>query len=92
MEGVALIIFRDLILVFSGLATALSLIFMLWPSVFKEIEELLGLEIGAEVAFSTVLEGRIMVLHNWVYQNHAFFGPAMALVAAWNTRNAYFFC
>jgi hypothetical protein len=91
--GIGEIVFyclKTFLVVFSGVATFLSLLFMLSPSSFRVLEEMMGLEIGWEATFTTVLEGRITVINDWLYKNHVFFGPLLALIAAWNTRNAFF--
>ena len=84
--------FKTSLVVFSGCATFLSLIFMLSPELFRKIEEFLGLEFGGGSAdFSTMLEGKINFLNDWIYDNRVFFGPFLAVLAAINTRNAFFF-
>ncbi|MFA5039630.1 MAG: hypothetical protein WC732_08135 [Candidatus Omnitrophota bacterium] len=85
-----LLIFKLLLIVFSAFATVMSLVFMLSPKLFSRIEEALGMEFGAS-AYVTILEGRINFLNDWVYRNHILFGPLLAVLAAWNTRNAVFF-
>jgi len=81
--------FKAALIVFSFLATILSLIFMLAPSLFNKIEEFLGLEIGGSASFVTVLEGRMMFVHDWVFGNRLVFGPVLSVLAAVNTRNAF---
>ena len=83
-------LFKAVLVIFSGLTTGLCLLFMLSPGKFRVLEEMLGLEIGWETSFTTVLEGRITVINDWIFKYHIFFGPLLALVAAWNTRNAFF--
>jgi len=87
----ALLLFKAFVIVFSTLATFLSLVFMLFPSFFSKIEEFLGMEFGGSAAFVTVLEGRINFLNDWVSRNRAFFGPLFAILGAINIRNAFFF-
>jgi hypothetical protein len=82
--------FKAFLVIFSILATGLSLLFMLSPGSFRVLEEMMGLEIGWETSVTTVLEGRINIVNDWLYRNHVFFGPLLALIAAWNTRNAFF--
>jgi hypothetical protein len=82
--------FKVFLVVFSGIATLLSLLFMLCPSGFRALEEMMGLEIGWQTTVTTVLEGRINLINDWVYKNHFLFGPLLALIAAFNTRSAYF--
>jgi len=86
-----LLIFKAFLMVFSSLATFLSLVFMLSPSFFSKIEEFLGMEFGGSAAFATVLEGRINFLNDWVCRNRVLFGPLFAVLGALNTRNAFFF-
>lgn len=83
------IVFKVLLIVFSSLTAVLSLIFMLSGELFSKIEEALGMEVGA-VVFATALEGKINFVNNWVYRNKNFFGPLFAVLAAYNTRNAFF--
>ena len=90
LSGLLFISSKTFLVIFSGITTGLCLLFMLSPSTFRLLEEMLGLEIGWESSFTTVLEGRITVINDWVYKHHVFFGPLLALVAAWNTRNAFF--
>ncbi len=80
--------FRTSIIVFSAAATVLSLIFMLSPSLYQQIEEFLGFELGGGSSFNTILEGKINFINDWIFKNRAFFGPLFAVLAAWNTRNA----
>lgn len=63
---------------------------MLSPNSFRVLEEMLGLQISWEVSATTLLEGRITIINDWIYRNHMFFGPLLAVTAAWNTRTAYF--
>ena len=84
-----LIFTKLLLIVFSGIATFLSLVFVISPHLFSRIEEFLGLELGG--AFVTVLEGKINFVNDWVYKNRLFFGSLFAILAALNTRNAFFF-
>ncbi len=82
---------KILIVVFSALASLLSLIFMLNPKLFRKIEEFLGMEFGnSGESFATVLEGKINFVNDWVFNNRIIFGPLFALVAAINTRNLFF--
>ena len=82
---------KTALIVFSSLATFLSLIFMLFPEEFRKIEEFLGLEFGGGSAdFSTILEGKINLINDWVYKNRLLFGPLLAVLAAINTRSAFF--
>lgn len=85
------LIFKSLLVVFSSLATGLSLVFMLSPEIFRKVEEFLGFEFGEGAGFATVLEGKVNFLNDWVYSNRVFFGPILAVLAAMNTRNAFFF-
>jgi len=86
------IFFKTSLVVFSASAAFLSLIFMLSPELFRRIEEFLGLEFGGGAAdFATILEGKINIVNDWVYDNRVFFGPFLAVLAALNTRNAFFF-
>ncbi len=85
------IVFKAFLVVFSACATGLSLLFMLFPDRFRKLEEVLGLEIGWESSLTTVLEGKITVINDWAYRNHIYFGPLLAIIAALNTRNAFFF-
>ena len=87
----AFILFKVLLVVFSALATFMSLIFMLFPEVFRRIEEFLGFEFGGSTSFATLLEGKINFVNDWVYNNRVFCGPLLAVIAAVNTRNAFFF-
>ena len=87
----ALLIIKAFVIVFSSLATFLSLVFMLSPSFFSRIEEFLGMEFGGSAAFATVLEGRINLLNDWVCRNRVFFGPLFAILGAMNIRSAFFF-
>lgn len=82
--------FKVLLVVFSGLACGLSLVFMLLPDLFDKIEEFLGLEFGGE-QFITVLEGRVNLLNDWISKNRVLLGPILAVLAAINTKNACFF-
>jgi hypothetical protein len=84
------ICFKYALVIFSGAAACLSLLFMLSPNSFRVLEEMMGLEIGWETTVTTVLEGRINILNDWVYKNHVFFGPLLAILAAWNTRSVFF--
>ncbi len=82
---------KTALIVFSSLATFLSLVFMLFPDQFRRIEELLGLEFGGGTAdFSTILEGKINLVNDWVYKNRLLFGPLFVILAALNTRSAFF--
>ena len=85
-----LIFFKIFLIVFSGIATFLSVIFMLSPELFSKIEETLGMEFGAGATYATILEGKINFLNDWVYGNRFIFGPLLAILAAINTRNAFF--
>ena len=85
------LIFKVLLIVFSFMATILSLIFMGSPDLFSQIEEFLGMEFGSSDTFVTVLDGTVNVLNDWVARNRLFFGPLLALLAAINTKNAFFF-
>ena len=82
--------FKVFVTVFSAVATALSLLFMLNPQTFRYLEEAMGMEIGWESSVSTILEGRITIVNDWAYRNHFFLGPLLAILAAWNTRSAFF--
>jgi hypothetical protein len=82
-------IFKILLLTFSAIATALSLIFMLSTDLFRRIEEFLGWEFGAGDTYVTILEGRINFVSDWIYRNHVVFGPILAVLAALNTRNVF---
>ena len=86
-----LLIFKAFIIVFSSIATFLSLVFMLSPELFSKIEEVLGMEFGGSSSFATVLEGRINFLNDWLFRNRILIGPLFALLGAMNTRNAFFF-
>ncbi|MGE5280109.1 MAG: hypothetical protein ACM3L6_05130 [Deltaproteobacteria bacterium] len=86
----AIFFFKASLIVFSALATGLSLVFMLAPELFNAIEEFLGFEFGGSTVFLTALEGRVMFLHNWVFSNRFVFGPILSLLAAVNTHNAFF--
>lgn len=85
------VILKTFLIIFSALATGLSLLFMLYPIKFRMLEELLGMEIGWEASVSTILEGKITVINDWIYRNHVAFGPLLAIIAAWNTRSFFFF-
>jgi len=85
-----LFFFKVSLIVFSALATVLSVIFMLAPGLFNRIEEFLGMEVGGSAVFLTVLEGRVMFVHSWVFNNRLVFGPILSLLAAINTRNAVY--
>lgn len=63
---------------------------MLSPKRFSEIEEFLCLEFGGGEKFVTVLEGEISLLNDWLQKNRFIAGPLFSLLAAWNTRNAFF--
>jgi|GEM_PF-874724 len=78
------------LIVVSFLATVLSLIFMLAPAFFSRIEEFLGLEVGGSVVMLTVLEGRVMFVHDWAFNNRFVLGPLLSVLAAINTRNAVY--
>ncbi len=84
------LIFKTFLIVFSALATFLSIVFMASPALFRRIEEFLGLEFGGSRDFATVIEGKINFFNDWVYKNKNIFGPLLALIAAMNTRNAFF--
>ena len=84
-------IFKMFLIVFNVAATFLSLVFMLSPELFRAIEEFLGFEFGGNTSFATILEGKINFVNDWIYDNRTFFGPMFALIAALNTRNAFFF-
>jgi hypothetical protein len=86
-----LLLFKLLLIAFSGIAAFLSLIFMLSPELFSKIEEILGMEFGGGATHATLLEGKINFLNDWVYENRLIFGPLLAVLAALNTRNAFFF-
>lgn len=86
-----LIIFLACLVVFSFLATLISLIFMLSPESYQRLEDFLSLEFGSPVYFNTTLEGKINILNDWVLQNRMVFGPLLAVLAALNTRNIFFF-
>lgn len=83
-------IFKTLLIVFSAIATVLSLIFMLSPRLFRSIEEFLGLEFNSRI-YVTVLEGKVDFINDWIHRNHSIFGPLFAVLAALNMRNAFFF-
>ncbi|MDD5020436.1 MAG: hypothetical protein PHH75_07230 [Candidatus Omnitrophica bacterium] len=83
-------ILKTLLIVFSSAATVLSLIFMLSPKLFSAIEEFLGLEFGSGT-YITLLEGKINFVNDWISRNRVIFGPLFAVLAALNTRNAFFF-
>jgi len=87
---ITLFFLKGSLIVFSFLATLLSLIFMLAPDFFNSIEEFLGLEVGGSAVLLTVLEGRVMFVHNWVFDNRFVFGPVLSVLAALNTRNAIY--
>ena len=84
-------IIKVFLIVFSALSTFLSLVFMLSPEYFRKIEEFLGLELGGSSSFATVLEGKINFINDWAYDNRFVLGPLFSVIAAWNTRNAFFF-
>ena len=83
-----LLVIKAALIVFSSLATILSVIFMLSPESFNNIEEFLGMEVGGRAVFLTVLEGRVMFVHNWVLSNRFVLGPVLCILAAMNTRSA----
>ena len=85
-----LMVFKLCLIVFSALATGLSVIFMLSPGLFNRIEEILGMEIGGYTSFAVALEGKINIINDWVGRNRAITGPVLAILAAINTRNAVF--
>lgn len=85
-----LLIFKVCLIVFSALATGLSVIFMLFPSLFTRIEEILGMEFGGYTSFAVALEGKINIINDWVGRYRAITGPVLAILAAINTRNAVF--
>jgi hypothetical protein len=86
----AMIITKTMLVVFSGIATCLSLIFMLFPDLFTRIEEFLGFEFGGGGgSFSTLLEGKINFVNDWVYAHRVLCGPFLTVVAAINTRNSF---
>jgi hypothetical protein len=91
MELLVLYIIKILLIVFSGLATVLCLVFMLALPVFRRIEESLGTQLGSRSTFISAIEGDIDVINDWVYKNHVVFGPIFAVLSAMNTRNAFFF-
>jgi hypothetical protein len=86
-----LMTFKLILFVFSFFATVLSLIFMLSPRLFSQVEELLGLEFGTSTDFATVLEGRINIINDWVFKHRLIIGPILSILAALNTRNALYF-
>ncbi len=91
MEPWVLTLIKVTLVVFSGVATLLCLVFMLAMPVFRKIEEILGMQFGSKSTFSSALEGNIDVINDWVYKNHVVFGPIFAVLSAMNTRNAFFF-
>lgn len=88
--GMGYYFLKAFLIVFSGLASFLGLVFMLSPTTFSKIEEALGIEIGGTRMLVSVLEGKINFINDWCYKNHVFCGPALAVLAAWNTRSAFF--
>lgn len=86
-----IIVIKIFLVIFSSLASFLSLVLMASPTVFLKIEEYLSLEFGGSADFVTVLEGKINFLNDWVLDNRIFFGPFLAILAALNTRSAFFF-
>ena len=86
----AIILIKIFLVIFSSLASFLSLVFMISPTAFSKIEEYVSLEFGGSADFVTVLEGKINFLNDWVFDNRAFFGPLLAILAALNTRSAFF--
>ena len=90
MEGMGFYFFKAFLVVFSGIASFLCLVFMLSPSFFSQIEEALGMQIGGTRMMISVLEGKINFINDWCYKNHVFCGPTLAILAAWNTRSAFF--
>jgi hypothetical protein len=84
-----LLIIQTLLLVFSAIATLLSLIFMLFPDFFAKIEEFLGFEFGGSGSFATLLEGKINFVNDWVFNHRSLCGPLLCVLAAVNTKNAF---
>jgi hypothetical protein len=88
--GLGYFFFKAFLVVFSGSASFLCLIFMLSPTTFSRIEDALGIEIGGTRIMVSVLEGKINFINDWCYKNHVLCGPVLAVLAAWNTRSAFF--
>ena len=86
-----LLTFKLFLVVSSSAATMLSLVLLFSPDLFLRIEKYLAKEFGGESNFVTVLEGEIDFLNSWVFNNRVFFGPLLSILAAINTRNAFFF-
>ncbi len=84
-----LTVFYLLVLVFSFLTTLLSLVFIFSPDLFSKIEEYLGMEFGGDPTFNSAIEGKVNLLHDWVSDHRAFFGPLFVVTSAINTKNVF---
>ena len=84
------VMFKLCLFIFSAFSVFMSLVLMVSPKTFTKIEEFLGLEFGPSMTFNTVLEGRVNFVNDWVFKNHWFFGPLLAVLAALNTINSFF--
>ena len=74
----------------NSLATFVSVVFMMSPSRFAQLEEFLTLQFGGEVRIVSIIEGEVNFLNDWIKRNRIFFGPLFSVLAALNTRNAFF--
>ncbi len=79
------------LIVFSAISTFLSLVFMFSPALFSKIEEAVSISLGTKNSFNAALEGEINFFNDWVKRNRFLFGPLLVILAAINTRNAFFF-
>ncbi len=85
-----IMIVKMTMMVFSIIATFLSFVFMLSPPLFSKFEEFAALEFGDNVSFTTVLEGRINFLDDWLHKHRMFIGPLLIFLSGWNTLEVFF--
>jgi len=65
----------------------LSLVFLLSPELYSRIEDMVNSELIKSTAMTTVLEGRINFLNDWIIRNRAFFGILFIVLSIFNIRS-----
>lgn len=85
MELIAVV---KIVLLVASLVTAiLSLIFLFSPELYVRLEERLNSDVIGRVEFLTVVEGKVDVINDWIFENRIIFGTLFVLLSLYNIKS-----
>ena len=85
MELIAIV--KIALLVASLTTFVLSLIFLFSPELYFRLEDRLNSDIISRVEFLTVVEGKVNVINDWIFENRIIFGTLFVLLSLYNVKS-----